>query len=375
MKKVLFIQHNWKSYGGIWQVNRVIASELIKNNYDVSFAFIRQNQNDYEPDYDSKIKIHVLNKELPWKTYSYREIIKNHSLKMLKVRRYHDKCLRKEKKELHELIRKNKYDYIISTQYELLDFIPKEYLSRTLHEQHTSFEESFKYRDSKKTLIKYNNLVNYVWLSKATREEAINNGLNNCYYLYNPLRFISSKKSKVNNKKLVTITRLSSQKRIDKMIDYVEELFKDKKYKDWTFEIYGDGSEEDKLRKLVKNTKQIKFMGRTDNPEDILVKSDINLNTSDYEGFPMSILEACECGVPTVTLNFGESVYETVLDKQTGFVCKDKEDFINKLKLLMDDNNLLKDFSKYNISFATNFQSNKVIKNWIKVFNEIDNRK
>ena len=49
MKKVLFVQVSWKSYGGIWQVNKVVAEELIKHGYDVSFAFIRQNKTDYEP--------------------------------------------------------------------------------------------------------------------------------------------------------------------------------------------------------------------------------------------------------------------------------------------------------------------------------------
>jgi glycosyltransferase involved in cell wall biosynthesis len=311
---------------------------------------------------------------MPWKTYSMGDIIKNHSLSMFKVRWNHNKYLAKEKKKLQALIRNNKYDYIIATQYELLDLLPKEYLSHVLYEQHTSFKECWAHRDSKKTLIKYNNLVNYIWLSKATMNDAVNEGLNNCHYIYNPLRFTSKKKSNVNNKRIVTIARLSKQKRLDRMIDYVEEIFKDKKYKDWVLEIYGDGSEEEYLKSLVHNKKQIKFMGRTDTPEEILIKSDINLNTSDYEGFPMCILEACECGVPTVTLNFGESVYETIIDKQTGFVCETKEDFINRLKELMDDNNLLKDFSEYNISFATNFNSNKVVKKWIKVFNEIDNK-
>ena len=375
MKKVLFIQHNWKSYGGIWQVNKVVAYQLVKNNYDVSFAFIRQNQNDYEPEYNPKIKINVLNSSMPWKTYSYRDIIKNHSLKMLKTRWKHEKCLRKEKKKLHKLIRDNKYDYIITTQYELLDLIPDEYLSHVFHEQHTSFKNSFEHRDTKDTLLRYNNKIHYIWLSKKTMEEAINNGLNNCYYLYNPLRFTTKDKSSVNNKRLVTISRLSSQKRIDKMIDYMEEVFNDKKYSSWTLEIYGDGEQEDYLKSLIKNTKQIKLMGRVDDPKGILLKSDINLNTSDYEGFPMSILESCECGVPTVSLNFGESVYETILDKKTGYICQDKDEFINSVKLLMDSNKLLKEMSLNNITFANNFRSDIVVKNWINMFQEIDNNK
>ena len=375
MKKVLFVQVSWKSYGGIWQVNKVVAEELVKHGYDVSFAFIRQNKTDYEPEYDKRIKINVINPNLEWMTHSYRDIIKSKSIDKLKVRINHDRNLKKDKKVFQKLIRDNNYDYIITTQYELLDLIPKEYLSHVFHEQHTSFENSWSHRGTKDTLLRYNNKINFIWLSKKTMEDALDKGLNNCYYLYNPLRFESKEKSKVNNKRLVTISRLSKQKRLDKMINFCEEIFKDKKYKDWVLEIYGDGLQEDNLKKLIHNHDQVKLMGRVDDPIKILLKSDINLNTSDSEGFPMSILEACECGIPTVSLIFGESVYETIIDRETGFICKDKEEFIKRVKELMDDNKLLKEFSDYNVAFASKFKPDIVVKKWIKMFQVIDNRK
>ena len=151
-------------------------------------------------------------------------------------------------------------------------------------------------------------------------------------------------------------------------------MFKDPKYQDWVLEIYGDGFQEDNIKKVIHNHRQVKLMGRVDNPIDVLVKSDISLNTSDSEGFPMSVLEACECGVPTVSLNFGEAANEVILNNKTGYICKDKEDYLEKLKRLMDDINLLKEFSINNINFAKNFKSDIVVKNWIKVFNEIDNQ-
>ena len=43
---------------------------------------------------------------------------------------------------LQKYILDNKPDYIITTHYQLIDMIPSEYLSRTLHEQHSSLKDA-----------------------------------------------------------------------------------------------------------------------------------------------------------------------------------------------------------------------------------------
>ena len=109
-------------------------------------------------------------------------------------------------------------------------------------------------------------------------------------------------------------------------------------------------------------------MGPTNNPMDLLLSSSISLNTSDFEGFALTILEANECGVPTVTLDFGESAKEEVLDGKTGFVAKDKTDYIKKLKLLMDDSNLLEKMSDEAKKFNNQFRIKNIVKVWEGLF-------
>ena len=89
-------------------------------------------------------------------------------------------------------------------------------------------------------------------------------------------------------------------------------------------------------------------MGVTNNPKKELLSSSINLNTSSYEGFSLSILEANECGVPTLSLDFGESVHEQILNNQTGIIVESKENYIN------------------------NFHIEKIIDKWLDLFNELD---
>ena len=115
-------------------------------------------------------------------------------------------------------------------------------------------------------------------------------------------------------------------------------------------------------------------MGKTDDAMNVLLSSSINLNTSLFEGFNLSILESYECGLPTVTFNFGESAYEEIDNESTGFIVEqnNKEEYINKLKTLLDNEELLTEMSNNSKEKAKNFKIENIVHDWIKLFEEID---
>jgi glycosyltransferase involved in cell wall biosynthesis len=63
------------------------------------------------------------------------------------------------------------------------------------------------------------------------------------------------------------------------------------------FVIAGTGPEEEKLRRLAPGN--VRFAGFRD-ARTVLAAADVFLMTSDYEGTPMTLLEAMACGVPSV---------------------------------------------------------------------------
>lgn len=382
-KKVLFLQLIGKTYGGVWQVNKTVGEELIKNGYQVSIVSLRENQNNIKIEHQKKLKLHTINKKDIWENTStgteiIKEIKKLHFIKAIKKifkRLKHEISIVKDKKQLHKYIYDYKPNYIIATHYQLIDLIPKELLNITIYEHHTSFKNLLEHKSTKKTLHKYKDTIKYIWLTKTTMNNAIEYGFKNNYYIYNAVRFKSKQVSNVlDNKKLITIARFTEEKRIDLMIDIVKEVFKDKKYRDWTLEIYGTGPEEELIKNKINNHPQIKLMGLTTNPKKELMTASINLNTSSFEGFCLSILEATECGVPTITLDFGESVSEEIIDSETGIIAKDKIDYINKLKELMSKNEELLKLSKNAKEFSNNFQIENIIRKWIEIFNEMDDQ-
>lgn len=373
MKKVIFLQLNGKSYGGVWQVNKTVGEALINKGYDVSVVSLRDNRNDEVVQHDERLKLRTINEKDLWSTYHFTEmksVLKKGKVieftKMAISRIKHDWILNKDIKTLQEYIRQQKPDYIVNTHYQLLDMIPEEYLKVTIHEQHSDFSSAYEHKATRETLKKYNGKIKFLWLTKATMQDAISEGFQNNYYIYNAVRFeTESSADVINNKKLVTICRLSEQKNISLMIEIAEKIFQDNKFKGWVLEIYGDGELKTKLEEKIQNKKQIKLMGKTNDPKDVLLTSSINLNTSLFEGFAMSILEANECGVPTVSLVFGESVYEQIINGKTGIICKGKDDYIKKLAELMNDNNELLDLSRNCKAYSSDYHIDKIIAKWL----------
>lgn len=374
MKNILIMQNNGSTSGGVWSVNKTLAQKFQEKGYDVLILAIREA-------FDKKavpqnLEVYTLNKNDKWAVPTKRDVL--NTLKKGKIIKAIKQFMQNKEREIDikkakTFIRNYDPDYIIVSQYQILDSIPKEYLAKTINVHHNSFNRVLNI----KTLLKYNNLVKFCWLSEGTMNKAKKYGLNNNFYIYNPVKFNTSSIANVkDNKKLIVLTRLVQEKRIDLMIKIVEDVFKDSQYQDWIFEIYGTGILESEIRKTISNKKQIILKEVTDDAQKAYLNASINLNTSDYEGFPMSILEANECGVPTVTFNYGEAVNEQVIDGKTGFVVKrdDLTDYTNKLKLLMDDKKLLTKMSKECKKYNQKFYVDNIIKDWEKLFGLIDKK-
>ncbi len=374
--KIVFLQNKGGNYGGVWQVNKMVGEGLINAGYDVSIVSIRDDHFGITLEHDPRLKVVTINEKDQWHTYygkDFKESLKKAKLftfiKQVFHRIRNNYRLKKDKKKLTDYLDDNIPDYIIVSQYQVLDLLDKKYLPITYCEQHASFLSSQNNLHNLKVFDDYKNKIKgFIWLSKKTCEKAIDYGYKNSVYIYNPVRFTSENIANVvNNKKLVAISRIDREKRIDLMIDIVQEVFLDEKYKDWILEIYGNGEEFDKLKTYIK-TDQIKMMGSTNNPKEILLTSSIDLNTSNYEGFPMTILEGYECGVPAISFMFGESVNESIMDKKTGYICKNREEYIKRLKELMDNKELLLELSKNCREYNRRFHIENIIPKWEELF-------
>ena len=382
MKKLMILQIKSNELGGVWFFNKTISEELLKYNFQIEIVALRDNHSKNKLEIAKSISLKTINEKDLWEITRKKDILK--ALKTLKLKNIfttiknylsEHKKLKEDFTNLKNYIRKQKPDYIIASHYQTLDGIPKEYLKKTVAIQHSSLKDVLLLRDNTKKLKKYSKKIfKMIWLSKKTSELAKEKGFSNNTYMYNPVRFQTKLTADViKNKKLISVTRIDNyQKRIDLMLDIANTVLKDS---DWTFELYGTGEFTDYAKNILKNNKKIKYMGKTDNPMQVLLNASINLNTSRMEGFSLSILEANMCGIPTISFDFGESAPEEIINDKTGYIIynDNKEEYIEKLLFLMNNSQKLQELANNSKKFGQKFTIDKIIQNWLKLFGDLDN--
>jgi glycosyltransferase involved in cell wall biosynthesis len=101
----------------------------------------------------------------------------------------------------------------------------------------------------------------------------------------------------VNNlRRLVCVARLVPQKNLTNLVKAISIC----PQKDLTLDIYGDGELRDDLQNAIDALnlqKRIRLKGRTQTLHNELVKYEVFVLPSNYEGFGLSLLEAMDCGL------------------------------------------------------------------------------
>lgn len=110
------------------------------------------------------------------------------------------------------------------------------------------------------------------------------------------------------------------------------------------FSILGEGPLKEHLVQKAKDLKLngcMDFLPTTPDPLPYYRTLDLYLNTSFYEGIPLSILEAMSCGVPVIAPNVG-GIPEIISDGEQGFLVNSRnpEEFANFCLMIMRDKDL-----------------------------------
>lgn len=380
MKKIMFLQIKGKSFGGIWLVNKTLSQEFYKRGYDVQVCSIRDNHpGDYE---ETVFKQHTINPKTEWGITHRKDVLLALKKGLTRFFKTFNKYLTDKKKlnedydKLKAYIKNENPDYIIASHYQTLPGIPDEYLKKTIHVQHSTFSLVLNDKMNFNILKKYNDkLYALMWLCKSTYNSAEKNGFKKNHYIYNPVRFNTTECAPVvDNKQLIVLSRFAYEKRIDLMIKIVDDVFKNKKFKDWKFVLYGKGNLSAESLDIIEKNNQIFYKGVIQESKDVLLQSSCSLNTSIMEGFPLSIIESFACGVPALSFNYGEAANEQIENDYNGFVIEQDniDEYKKKLIEIMSNEKKLTELSKNAKESSKKFTVTSVIDEWEKVFKQMD---
>lgn len=149
--------------------------------------------------------------------------------------------------------------------------------------------------------------------------------------------------------KILFVGRIDPEKSIEEMISYLEDI----DTFNWELKLIGDGIIKQKLEnKLIKN-KNIKFLGKI--PRNELVKYynqvDLFINPSKTESLGFTTLEALACNTTVLAFNEG-GTKDIIKDTHNGFLYNNKDEFHEKLNLIINDKKLVSEVNKNGLKYC-----------------------
>jgi glycosyltransferase involved in cell wall biosynthesis len=294
--RVLFII-NSLGKGGAERVVASLANQMVKQCIEVHIILIFNN---IEYHLDDRIVLHILDKT--------KKLPKH--LKFLMITKYSKKLAQliqqKERKRKFDLITAHlPFSHLLTTKQSSADEI--------FYVVHTIYSKKFpKNNPLFKFILRrlYNN-KNLIAVSQGLAHELLNTWNitpKHIRVIHNPIDLVSIKKS-LNNKTNITnqyilgVGRLVRIKRFDILIRAFAKSSLRKNYK---LVILGEGPDENILKKLVNNLQlnsKVIFAGWQNNPYIWMQNSKLFILSSEYETFPMVLLEALACGTPAISTN------------------------------------------------------------------------
>ena len=137
----------------------------------------------------------------------------------------------------------------------------------------------------------------------------------------------------------------------------------------------GDGPERSHIESLARESganKDIVFLGRQEEVEDIMAISDLFLLPSEYESFGLVALEAMAAEVPVISTNVG-GLPEINIEGITGFLSDvgDVDNMADNIIKILSDKPALKSMKKNALKQALKFDIENIVPQYVDLYNRM----
>lgn len=200
--------------------------------------------------------------------------------------------------------------------------------------------------------------------------------LPNIEVIPNAAMHVSDAYSDVMNKRVIAVGRLDYQKGFDRLIQAWELVQHTGKFTDWKLDIFGQGEWQEMLQQMIDKAglqDSLQIHQPTKQIGEEYVKSDLLVMSSNYEGFPMVMIEAMACGLPVVSFDYKCGPKDIIQTGINGLLVPngDIQALADAMMKVMEDEAYRKMLSLNARKVVDTYSEQAVMSQWIRLFTSI----
>lgn len=373
-RKIAYHTYGIFNSGGMERVLTGKVNYLAELGYDVSIIITESGRNTFYP-LSGKVK--VINLDIGYNTLYGKSLLQNIFGMFFKQIKHWIK--------LRKVLYEDSFDLFITLQHRF--FIP--YFrdgSKKIFEVH--FAKSISAYGFNKRSLFYKKVYNmlhglqsqaikkYDRFVVLTKEDLILRGSPaNGVVIENALSLATDKCADLDSKRVISLGRLSYQKGYDYLLKAWK--FVSQKNRAYSLHIYGgEDTEGEILRSYIKEHQllNVYIHPPVKNVEEVLTDSSIFMMSSRYEGFPMVLLEAMECGLPCVSYACQCGPSEIIKNGEDGIIVEqvgDIESLSEAMLKLMEGDELRHKMGANAKKNIARYGEREIMAKWESLFNEL----
>ena len=195
----------------------------------------------------------------------------------------------------------------------------------------------------------------------------------NIQVIPNAALFMADRYADVSRKRVIAVGRLDYQKGFDRLIDAWQIVCSTGLFQEWRLDIFGQGEWKDMLKARIKEYGLQNSLHLNEPTKEIAKEyadSSMLVMSSNYEGFPMVMIEAMACGLPVVTFDFKCGPRDIIKDEENGLIVPDGDiqALADAMMRLMANESLRQTMSVEARKVTETYSEEVVMGKWVSLF-------